>query len=158
MRKLLSLGKINQEINSVEKIIIPVETEDFLEKKIDLEGINNQVMVARRQMENDPTLMVEDLILVDIEVEEDPTLVVEVLMVDTEVEEDPTLVAEVLILVDTEVEEDRILVDTEVEGTLEPQEAVVRVKKRIIRAEERMTTVQAVEIVKNKTELSFIKQ
>jgi hypothetical protein len=67
-------------------------------------------------------------------------------------------VAEVLILVDKEVEEDRILVDTEVEGTLEPQEAVVRVKKRIIRAEERMTTVQAVEIVKNKTELSFIKQ
>jgi hypothetical protein len=154
LRKLLSLGKINQEINSVEKIIIPVETEDFLEKKTDLEEVNNPIMEVRRQMVKDPTL-------VDIEVVEGPTLVdieavEDLALADIEAVEDPTLA-------DIEAVDNQNILKKEILNLLEQenlslQAAVKMGKRQIIRAEEKIITVQTVKIATNKTELSFIKQ
>jgi len=90
------------------------------------------------------TLVVEDPILEDIEVE------------------NQTLVVEDLILEDIEVEnqiflKEAILNHLELEN-LNPQAAIKKGKKQIIKAEEKITTVQTARVVKNKTKLSFIKQ
>jgi hypothetical protein len=93
----------------------------------------------------DLILVVEDLILVDIEVD------------------NQTLVVEDLILVDIEAVENLNILKKEILNLLElenlnPQAAIKKGKKQIIKAEEKITTVQTARVVKNKTKLSFIKQ
>jgi hypothetical protein len=87
----------------------------------------------------DNQMVVEDLALVDIEAVDNPTLA------DIEaVDNQNILKKEILNLLEQE--------------NLSLQAAVKMGKRRIIRAEEKIITVQTVKIAKNKTELSFIKQ
>ena len=88
--------------------------------------------------------MVEDPILVDIEVENQTLVVEDPILVDIEVENQTFL-------------KEAILNHLELEN-LNPQAAIKMVKKQIIGAEEKITTVQTARVVKNKTKLSFIKQ
>jgi len=93
----------------------------------------------------DNQTVVEDLALVDIEEVDNQTVV-----------EDPTLA-------DIEAVDNQNILKKEILNLLEQenlsiQAAVKMGKRRIIRAEEKIITVQTVKIAKNKTELSFIKQ
>jgi hypothetical protein len=106
--------------------------------------------------------VVEDLILADIEVDNQTLVVEDPILADIEVD-NQTLVVEDPILEDTEVVENLNILKKEILNLLElenlnPQAAIKKGKKQIIKAEEKITTVQTARVVKNKTKLSFIKQ
>ena len=110
---------------------------------------------------DDQTLEEEDPILEDIEAENQTLVVEDLILVDIEVgnqtleEEDPIL--EDIVVEDLNILKKEILNHLELEN-LNPQAAIKKGKKQIIKAEEKIATVQTARVVKNKTKLSFIKQ